>query len=115
MKKLIVCILLVYLSFCLSACGNKDDDWLQRQSSRYECAYNVVVFNADTNQHILTIQGRSYVIRRDEVVVITVKIGPKDYLRHYIRLTDNTGVIVQDITNTYKQNDYTYKIYFGEI
>lgn len=115
MKK-ILCLILVLLlvlgalSGCLEAA--KVNANLSKDADYFNCERRITVYNARTDNVILTVEGYMSVSNNNSSeLVVTCKTGNNEYKKNYVYLNDYTLYVVEDITGTHT-DPYHYKLHF---
>lgn len=115
MKKflsLIMALLLVVslLAGCSEAA--KVNANLSKDADYFNCERRITVYNARTDNVILTVEGYMSVSNNSSSeLVVTCKTGNNEYKKNYVYLNDYTLYVVEDITGTHT-DPYHYKLYF---
>lgn len=86
---------------------------ISKQAEYFNCERKVTVYNARTDNVILTCEGYIDVSNNNSgELVITAKVGVDSYKKNYIYINkDYTMYTVEDITGTHT-DPYHYKLYF---
>lgn len=115
MKK-ILCLILVLLLVlgALSGCSEaaKVNADLSKDADYFNCERRITVYNARTDNVILTVEGYMSVSNNNSSeLVVTCKTGNNEYKKNYVYLNDYTLYVVEDITGTHT-DPYHYKLHF---
>ncbi len=115
MKK-ILCLILVLLLVlgALSSCSEaaKVNANLSKDADYFNCERRITVYNARTDNVILTVEGYMSVSNNNSSeLVVTCKTGNNEYKKNYVYLNDYTLYVVEDITGTHT-DPYHYKLHF---
>jgi uncharacterized protein YxeA len=115
MKK-ILCLILVLLLVlgALSGCSEaaKVNANLSKDADYFNCERRITVYNARTDNVILTVEGYMSVSNNNSSeLVVTCKTGNNEYKKNYVYLNDYTLYVVEDITGTHT-DPYHYKLHF---
>ena len=115
MKK-ILCLILVLLLVlgALSGCSEaaKVNANLSKDADYFNCERRITVYNARTDNVILTVEGYMSVSNNNSSeLVVTCKTGNNEYKKNYVYLNDYTLYVVEDVTGTHT-DPYHYKMYF---
>ena len=115
MKK-ILCLILVLLLVlgALSGCSEaaKVNANLSKDADYFNCERRITVYNARTDNVILTVEGYMSVSNNNSIeLVVTCKTGNNEYKKNYVYLNDYTLYVVEDITGTHT-DPYHYKLHF---
>lgn len=103
-------------AFILAGC-ERDADVASRNLSRaadmFEITRRVVFYNGITGEYMLTIEGLCALGNRDSSreVSITCKVGPDQYKKHFLGLSDNVTFFVEQLEGS-KQSAYHYRVVF---
>lgn len=109
---LAVLIMLIPLTLCACTEADKVNYNLGKDADYFNCERRITVYNARTDHVILEAEGyMSISNNKHSELVITCKIGPNEYKKNYVYLTDNTLYAVEDITGTHT-DPYHYQFYF---
>lgn len=115
MKKIIaVFMTVVLLIFILCACSEaaKVNSNLSKEADYFNCERRITVYNARTDNVILTVEGYMSVSNNtSSELVVTCKTGANEYRKNYVFLNDYTLYVVEDITGTHT-DPYHYQMYF---
>lgn len=115
MKKKIAAILMTaLLVISLSACSEADkvNANLSKDADYFNCERRITVYNARTDNVILTVEGYMSVSNNSSSeLVVTCKTGASEYKKNYVYLNDYTLYVVEDITGTHT-DPYHYQMYF---
>lgn len=115
MKKKLLAIMFVAM-FILVGCDVRAADTvshdISRQSDEFRVVRRVVFYNSITDTYMLEMVGNiSINISRDKVIEVIAKVGPDEYQKHYLGLSDNVTYTVEQI-GTVDASEYRYKIIF---
>lgn len=88
----------------LSACGSDADvasHNLSKAAEQFEIMRRVVFFNGITDRYLLSIEGRCSVETSESALggslEVTCKIGPNEFKKHYLGLSDNVSYFVEQL------------------
>lgn len=117
MKKLIA--LVVLLLFVGAACTDSKADIashnLSKAAEQFEIERRIVFFNGITDKYLLTVEGRCSVETSESALggslEVTCKIGPNQYKKHFLGLSDNVSYFVEQIEST-DVSEYHYRVIF---
>lgn len=85
---------------------------LSKDADYFNCERRITVYNARTDNVILTVEGYMSVSNNgSSELVVTCKTGNNEYRKNYVYLNDYTLYVVEDITGTHT-DPYHYKMYF---
>lgn len=112
-KKAIIALLLSSI-FLLSACTAADtvSHNISKDSDEFRVVRRVVFYNSITDTYMMEMVGNiSINIDRDGVIEVIAKIGPDEYQKHYLGLSDNVTYTVEQL-DTSDVSEYKYKMIF---
>lgn len=99
----------------LSACSDADiaSANLSTAADNFEINRRVVFYNGITGDYMLSIEGLCSLGNADTLqkVSITCKVGPKDYKKHFLGLSDNVTYFIEQLEPA-KANAYHYRVIF---
>jgi kynureninase len=102
----------------LAACSSDADvasSNLSRAAEQFEVNRRIVFFNGITDKYLLEIQGRCSVESSESALggalEVTCKIGPNDFRKHFLGLSDNVSYLVEQTEGT-DVSVYNYRIIF---
>ena len=115
MKKM-ACAMFVALmiAFTMAGCTEADkvNANLSKDADYFNCERRITVYNARTDNVILTVEGYMSVSNNSSSeLVVTCKTGANEYKKNYVYLNDYTLYVVEDITGTHT-DPYHYQMYF---
>lgn len=111
-KKLVIFMFLLVL--VLTACSAKDtvSQNISRDADEFRIVRRVVFYNSITDTYMMEMVGNIAIdIDRDGVIEVIAKIGPNEYQKHYLGLSDNVTYTVEQI-GTSGASEYRYKMIF---
>lgn len=111
-KKLVIFMFLLVL--VLTACSAKDtvSQNISRDADEFRIVRRVVFYNSITDTYMMEMMGNIAIdIGRDGVIEVIAKIGPNEYQKHYLGLSDNVTYTVEQI-GTSDASEYRYKMIF---
>lgn len=117
MKKLIATLGLVVLTAGFLAGCAKDADVasanLSTAADQFQINRRIVFYNGITGEYVLTIEGLCSLGNHDtnQQLTVTCKVGPNDYKKHFLGLSDNVTYFVEQIDPA-PVNVYNYKVIF---
>ena len=115
MKKFLSLIMaLILIVSLLAGCSEADkvNANLSKDADYFNCERRITVYNARTDNVILTVEGYMSVSNNSSSeLVVTCKTGNNEYKKNYVYLNDYTLYVVEDITGTHT-DPYHYKLYF---
>lgn len=102
----------------LGACSSDADvasENLSKAAEQFEVTRRVVFFNGITDKYLLTIEGRCSVETAESALggslEVTCKLGPDEYKKHYLGLSDNVSYFVEQLT-AIDVDEYHYRVIF---
>lgn len=113
-KKVLSLILVAVIVATFTGCSEADkvNTNLSKQAQYFECERRITVYNARTDNIVLSIEGYIDISNNStSELVVTAKTGANTYKKNYVYLNDYTLYVVEDITGTHT-DPYHYKMYF---
>jgi len=104
------------LGLVLGACATDADvasSNLSRAADQFEIERRIVFFNGITDTYLLSVEGKCS-IEADELdrqLEVTCKIGPDEYKKHFLGLSDNVSYFVEQ-TKAVDVDVYHYRVLF---
>lgn len=111
--KLLV-LLMIVLSVLLVGCdaASTASRNISKDSDEFRVVRRVVFYNSLTDTYLLEMTGNLSVdLDRENVLAVTVKLGPDEYQKHYLGLSDNVTYTVEQLS-TSDVSEYKYKMIF---
>ena len=85
---------------------------ISRDSDEFRVVRRVVFYNSLTDTYLMEMTGNiSINLDRDNVIEVIAKIGPDEYQKHYLGLSDNVTYTVEQL-GTVDASEYRYKMIF---
>lgn len=86
---------------------------LSTAADNFEIERRVVFFNGITDSYLLTIEGRCSIKADtdDKQLEVTCRIGPDQYKKHFLGLSDNVSYFVEQL-ETADASIYHYRVIF---
>ncbi|WP_440894952.1 hypothetical protein ACS127_10280 [Amphibacillus sp. Q70] len=112
--KKVILIVFLLLTILLVGCTAKDtvSQNISRDSDEFRVVRRVVFYNSITDTYMMEMTGNIAIdIDRDGVIEVIAKIGPDEYQKHYLGLSDNVTYTVEQI-GTVDASEYRYKMIF---
>lgn len=112
--KITLGVLTLIAAFILSACSSEADttsENLSRAAEQFEIERRVVFFNGVTDTYLLTIEGRCSIEDAGDQLEVTCKLGPDEYKKHFLGLSDNVSYFVEQ-TEAADVDAYHYRVIF---
>lgn len=113
MKKLIAiiaCAAALLLTACTPAAQTASDN-LSTAADNFEIERRIVFFNGITDKYLLTVEGRCSIKPDGGKLDVTCKIGPDQYKKHFLGLSDNVSYFVEQ-TKSADVSVYHYRVIF---
>ena len=114
MKRIMIAI--AALGLVLGACTSDADvasSNLSKAAEQFEVDRRVIFFNGITDTYLLSIEGRCS-IEADELdrqLEVTCKLGPDQYTKHFLGLSDNVSYFVEQM-EAIDVDVYHYRVLF---
>lgn len=109
MKKFIIGLLAVLL---LAGCSEADtvNHNISKSADSFEVQRRIVFFNGITDKYLLTVEGLcSLDVTDANNLQVTCKVGPEEYKRHYLGLSDNVSYFAEQLEPK-KEDPFRYKV-----
>ena len=84
---------------------------LSRAAEMFQIERRVVFFNGITDSYLLSIEGRCSIEDQGNQLEVTCKIGPEQFKKHFLGLSDNVSYFVEQL-DTVNVDTYRYKVIF---
>lgn len=86
---------------------------LSTAADNFEINRRVVFFNGITDQYLLTVEGRCAIAAdaTDAQLEVTCRIGPDEYKKHFLGLSDNVTYFVEQLEPA-DVSVYHYRVIF---
>ena len=119
MKKLQRCILVSLVLLCsivmMGADGCDDAQVakhnLTKAADNFQINRRVVFMNGITDSYMLSVEGLCSVENDGRRLSVSCKVGPEEFKRHFLGLSDNVTYFVEHLEPT-KASVYRYKVLF---
>jgi hypothetical protein len=115
MKTKSIAIALVAVALVLGACSDADvaSRNLSTAADQFEIDRRIVFFNGITDTYLLTIEGRCSIEadELDQQLEVTCKVGPEEYKKHFLGLSDNVSYLVEQLEGV-NVSEYRYRVIF---
>ena len=106
---------ILFLTLILVGCGSaasRASHNISKESDEFRVVRRVVFYNSLTDTYIMEMTGNMSVdLTRDNVLAVTAKIGPEEYQKHYLGLSDNVTYTVEQL-GTSNVSEYKYELIF---
>lgn len=104
--------IMIILVGCETNAASKVSHNISRDSDEFRVIRRVVFYNSITDTYMLEMVGNlSIDLSRENVLAVTVKLGPEEYQKHYLGLSDNVTYTVEQLS-TSDVSEYKYKMIF---
>jgi len=115
-KVVAISLMLLLIISILTGCNseaNAVSHNLSKEADEFRITRRVVFYNSITDTYILEMVGNISINidAADRQLEVTAKIGPNQYQKHFLGLSDNVTYTVEQI-GTADVNPYKYKIIF---
>lgn len=120
MKKILAPISIALMLMVGAACtDNSKADVaahnLSKAAEQFEINRRIVFFNGITDKYLLTVEGRCSVETTQSALggslEVTCRIGPNQYKKHFLGLSDNVSYFVEQIDSA-NVSEYHYRVIF---
>ena len=119
MRKLGIIAIAAAMALAGAACTDSKADIassnLSKAAEQFEIDRRIVFFNGITDKYLLTVEGRCSVETSESALggslEVTCKIGPNEYKKHFLGLSDNVSFFVEQ-TETANVSEYHYRVIF---
>ena len=103
-------LILIFIGGCSSA--SKVSHNISKDSDEFRVIRRVVFYNSITDTYLMEMTGNMSVdLSRDNVLEVTAKVGPDEYQKHYLGLSDNVTYTIEQI-GTSDVSEYKYEMIF---
>lgn len=115
-KMVIITLILMMITAIFTGCSREADTVsynLSKEADEFRITRRVVFYNSITDTYILEMVGNISINidGADNQLEVTAKIGPNQYQKHFLGLSDNVTYTVEQI-GTADVNPYKYKLIF---
>jgi hypothetical protein len=117
-KKFITATIIGLAAITMTGCSSDADvasSNLSKSAEQFEIDRRVVFFNGITDKYLLEIQGRCSVETGESALggslEVTCKVGPSEYKKHFLGLSDNVSYFVEQIEGA-SVSTYNYRVIF---
>src|SRR5690606_19489023 len=110
-KKLTALFIGIIAAVVLAGCTEADtvNNNLSKSADSFEVQRRIVFFNGITDKYLLTVEGLcSLDVSDAKKLRVTCKVGPDQYKRHYLGLSDNVSYFVEQ-TDAKTEDPFRYK------
>lgn len=84
---------------------------LSQSAENFEIERRVVFLNGITDTYLLSIEGRCSIEDQSSQLEVTCKLGPDDYKKHFLGLSDNVSYFVEQMESV-NVDEYHYRVIF---
>lgn len=84
---------------------------LSKSADNFEIDRRVVFYNGITDSYMLTIEGRCSIEDQVDQLEVTCKIGPDQYKKHFLGLSDNVTYFAEQL-ETANVSVYHHRVIF---
>ena len=84
---------------------------LSKAADQFEVERRVVFLNGITDTYLLSIEGRCSIEDQGDQLEVTCRIGPDEYKKHFLGLSDNVSYFVEQM-NPVDVSVYHYRVIF---
>ncbi len=114
--KLLAAALSIAACSLLAACSTDADvasENLSKAADQFEITRRVVFYNGITGTYVLSIEGLCSLGNYDQAkrLSITCRVGPGEYKKHFLGLSDNVTFFVEQI-DAAPADTYHYRVIF---
>lgn len=113
MKKKLIAIT-IFMTLILSGCTAKDKVSynISRDADEFRVVRRVVFYNSITDTYMMEMVGNIAIdLERDGIIEVIAKIGPDEYQKHYLGLSDNVTYTVEQL-GVSDVSEYKYRMIF---
>jgi len=103
--------MLVGLFGCFDTDANVASRNLSKAADMFQIERRIVFYNGITDTYILSVEGKCSVEFAANKFVVTCKIGPDAFVKHYLGRADNVFPFVEQL-KTADVSTYRYKVIF---
>lgn len=111
----ILSIALLIIVMALSSCSAADTASynLSKQADSFQVFRRIIFYNGITGDYMLQVEGLCSLGNSDiaDEISITCKVGPEQYKKHYLGLSDNVTYFVEQIDSIFV-DQYHYLVIF---
>ena len=115
MKNIMLTTAAVAMMLGLTACNEADvaSSNLSTAADNFEILRRVVFYNGITDTYMLTVEGYCSLGNHDDAgqLTITCKLGPTEYKKHFLGLSDNVTYFVEQLQSG-KVSGNHYRVMF---
>lgn len=110
-------LLIIAIPIVVVGCGDSDANVVSKNLStaaeQFEIERRIVFFNGITDTYLMTVEGRCSIEAdaADGQLEVTCQVGPNQYLKHFLGLSDNVSYFVEQ-TDPAEASRYRYRVIF---
>lgn len=114
MKTLVSIVLSAVVMFAVAGCKTDADvasENVSKAADQFQVLRRVVFYNGITESYMLTIEGFCSLGNADAKgeLTVTCKVGPTEYKKHFLGLSDNVTYFVEQLSGANVSTDH-YKV-----
>lgn len=100
-------------ALALTGCTNAETASynLSKGADHFEIDRRIVMFNGVTDNYLLSVEGRCSIKDHEAQLEVTCRIGPDEYKKHILGLSDNVSYFVEQL-ETADVSVYHYRVIF---
>jgi hypothetical protein len=115
-KSALIGLAIILMTSIIVGCGTDAEiasQNLSKAADQFEINRRVVFFNGITDTYLLSIEGLCSIEadKMDKQLEVTCKVGPKDFKKHFLGLSDNVSYFVEQLEPA-KASVYHYRVIF---
>lgn len=84
---------------------------LSKAADQFEVTRRIVFLNGITDKYLLEITGRCSITDANRQLEVTCKIGPNEYRKHFLGLSDNVSYFAEQLIGV-DVSTYQYRVIF---
>lgn len=84
---------------------------LSKSADQFEITRRIVFLNGITDKYLLEITGRCSITDANRQLEVTCKLGPTEYRKHFLGLSDNVSYFAEQIIGA-DVSTYQYRVIF---
>ena len=99
------------LSGCFDTDANVASENLSKAADQFEISRRIVFVNGITDKYLMVIEGKCSIAPQDKKLDVTCKIGPDQFKKHFLGLSDNVTYFVEQVDGKSVSTDH-YRVIF---
>jgi hypothetical protein len=114
MKKPAIALTILAAAALLTGCATDAktaSENISKAADQFEIDRRIVFFNGITDKYLLTIEGRCSIQPDGGKLDVTCRIGPDQYKKHFLGLSDNVSYFVEQLAPV-DVSVYHYRVIF---